>query len=274
MEMMPIAGGSLALVGLVMMVIAGVMLMRGNKRQVRVVIPTSTAGKMPPPQARPAPPPPSPAPKPEPPKVEQPKVEQPKMEPPPPPPAPPPTVPEQKADPRVSEEGTRIAMIPAPIPVAPPPPPAPPEEATVAQPLPTAPVPHEPAGEAPQATIAITPGDMEDFRTIVEQAAPKSFGVLVGISGGVEGRELRIDEEGFVIGRDQRTAQLVISDPRISKRHVWVGVRNDAVWAVDVGSTNGTYLNAPRSERITEAKLEDGDVLILSEDAARFQYRK
>jgi len=128
--------------------------------------------------------------------------------------------------------------------------------------------------EESQATTAISPDEMADFRRIVEAPPPKSYGHLVGISGVMEGREVKIDEEGFVIGRDQRTAQLVINDPRISKRHVWVGVREGEVWAVDVGSTNGTYVNVPRSERITEARLETGDVIILAEDAARFEYRR
>ena len=297
MEFIPIAGGALAFVGLVMMAVAAVMLARGNKRQVKVVIPTSTAAKMPPagagsnapPPAPPKPEPPRPAPpKPAPPTPEPPKAEVPKAPTPPPapkperpkppvvPPAPKPAPPVPAAeapapDPSVSEEGTRIAMIPPPEPVAPPPPPPAPEEPTVAVPIPKAP---EPAEEEPQSTIAISPGDMSDFRTVVEQAAPKSHGVLVGLSGGMEGRKVTIDEEGFVIGRDQRTAQLVISDPRISKRHVWIGVRDGEVWAIDVGSTNGTYLNVPKSDRITETKLTPGDTLILAEDAARFEYRK
>ena len=116
---------------------------------------------------------------------------------------------------------------------------------------------------------------MQDSRPVAEKAAPRSnYGSLFGIAGAAEGREARVDEEGFVMGRDLRTAQLVISDPRVSKRHVWIGVRNGEVWAIDVGSTNGTYLNVPKSERITEVKLNDGDVLILAEDAARFEYRK
>lgn len=284
MEMIPIAAAALAFIGLVMMVIAVVMYAKGGKRQVKVVIPTSTAGKMPPGPPAPqkvAPPPPPPAAKAEPPKAPPPPppvLEPPKVDvKPPAPPKPEPPAPVLNVDPNVSEEGTRIAMIPPPEPIAPPPlpPPPPPAEATIAQPLPTARIPLEPpAAEEPQSTMAISAGDMSDFRTIVEQAAPKSYGSLVGLSGGVQGREVRIDEEGFVIGRDQRAAQFVISDPRISKRHVWVGVRDGEVWAVDVGSTNGTYLNAPRSERITETKLQPGDVIILSEDAARFEYRK
>jgi len=273
MQMIPIAGAVLAVVGLVMMAIAAVMLFRGGKRQVKVVIPTSTAGKMPPPPAKPEPKAATPPP-PAPPGPEPVRPEAVKPPPPPPPPVPEPPTPEPTADPHISEEGTRIAMIPPPEPIAPSPAPPPPEEATIAQPLPTAPVPDEPADDAPQSTTAISADDMSDFRTVVEKATPKSYGSLVGISGGMQGREARIDEEGFVIGRDQRTAQLVISDPRISKRHVWVGVREGDVWAVDVGSTNGTYLNVPGSNRITETKLNPGDILILAEDAARFEYRK
>ena len=43
----------------------------------------------------------------------------------------------------------------------------------------------------------------------------------------------------------------------------------------DQGSRNGTFLNDPKSERITEAVLNPGDTVILGEsDVARFEYEK
>ncbi len=113
-----------------------------------------------------------------------------------------------------------------------------------------------------------------DGRTVVAAPAPRIGGMLVGTHGALSGREVTIDEEGFIIGRDQAMAQLVITDPRVSKKHVWVGVRNGEVWVVDKGSTNGTYLNKPGTPRISETMLNEGDSIIISEDVARFQYRK
>ncbi len=285
MEMIPIAGGALAALGLLMMAIGGIMVARGGKKQVKVDIPTSTPARAPlrplaakaeartsEPAIPKPPPPPSPGPEP-------PAATPPRSAPVIPPPPPVLQVPNEEADssaptrpgdqqvPEPSEEDTKVSMLPAPETAAPPPPPA--SEGS------TEPPDSEPTTEgdgAPQSTMAISPSDMQDLRTVVEHA-PKSYGSLLGLSGGMEGREVKVDEEGFVIGRDQRTAQLVVSDPRISKRHVWIGVREGKVWAIDVGSTNGCYLNDSRSERITEVVLENGDILILSEDAARFEYR-
>ena len=43
----------------------------------------------------------------------------------------------------------------------------------------------------------------------------------------------------------------------------------------DQSSRNGTFLNDPKSQRITENALSEGDIVILGEsDVARFEYRK
>jgi hypothetical protein len=124
-------------------------------------------------------------------------------------------------------------------PVAPPPPvPAPPRSTQASQPLPSA-----------------------------------GWGSLIGTSGPASGRTIPIDEKGFFIGRDAGSAQVVIMNPRISKRHVWIGVKGNAVVAIDQSSTNGTYLNK-LGARITETPLQPGDTIILADDAARFQYQR
>jgi pSer/pThr/pTyr-binding forkhead associated (FHA) protein len=43
---------------------------------------------------------------------------------------------------------------------------------------------------------------------------------------------------------------------------------------VDQDSRNGTFVNDPKSERVTEATLNAGDTVILGEsDVARFEYQ-
>lgn len=113
----------------------------------------------------------------------------------------------------------------------------------------------------------------EFAKATVAQARPGYYGKLVGVQGILEGREVPIDESGFFIGRDHTLSQLVLSDPRVSKKHCWVGVRGGDVWAIDQGSTNGTYVNKIDSGRITERRLERGDVVIISEDVSRFEFR-
>lgn len=99
-------------------------------------------------------------------------------------------------------------------------------------------------------------------------------GSLTCTAGPLVGQRFSIGAEGVYIGRDGSLSQVVIDDDRVSKRHVWVGPRGNKVTAVDQGSTNGTFLNAASSQRITEVFLNPGDTVILSEDVARFQFQR
>lgn len=105
--------------------------------------------------------------------------------------------------------------------------------------------------------------------------APMSYGTITFVSGALNGQKFDVLPDGACIGRDASSSQIVIADPRISKRHVWIGVRSGRVVIEDQSSRNGTFLNDPKSERITENALSDGDTVILGEsDVARFEYRK
>ncbi|MFP5246971.1 MAG: FHA domain-containing protein [Thermoanaerobaculia bacterium] len=95
-------------------------------------------------------------------------------------------------------------------------------------------------------------------------------GMLHCTSGPLEGQRFIIEDEGFDIGRDPALAKVVVPDSRVSKRHVRILPRDGKVWAIDEGSTNGTYL---REQRITEVQLKRGDTLILGDNAATFVYQ-
>ena len=115
-------------------------------------------------------------------------------------------------------------------------------------------------------TVAILPEN---------DTAPFNYGTITFVSGALSGQKFDVTPEGACIGRDSTSSQIVIADPRISKRHVWVGVRGNRVVIEDQSSRNGTFLNDPKSERITENALSEGDIVILGEsDVARFEYRK
>ncbi|HUP61412.1 MAG TPA: FHA domain-containing protein [Thermoanaerobaculia bacterium] len=98
------------------------------------------------------------------------------------------------------------------------------------------------------------------------------YGMLHCTSGPLEGQRFVIEEDGFYIGRDAALAKIVIPDSRVSKRHVRIVPRDGKVWAVDQGSTNGTFL-AGGGQRITEVQLKRGDTLILGDNAATFVYQ-
>lgn len=162
--------------------------------------------------------------------------------------------------------------------------------ATASKPLP-APVAYSPApspGKAPAAPPmppppAVSAADqartVDLSRTLAITAdgdtAPINHGSIKFVSGALSGQHFEIKAEGCSVGRDVTLSQIVIADPRISKRHVWIGVREGRVAISDQGSRNGTFLNDPKSARVTEAFLSPGDTVILGEsDVARFEYHR
>ena len=91
---------------------------------------------------------------------------------------------------------------------------------------------------------------------------PLAAAKLIFVSGPLQGQEFIIGQ-GLYIGRDRQRAQVVVTDPQVSGRHVWVGPVNGSIIARDQASTNGTYLNDRLTQRITETELHDADTLTL-----------
>lgn len=146
---------------------------------------------------------------------------------------------------------------PSPTPPPPPPPPMPP-------------IPHVAAGDEGMTvdlsrTVAITQ-DGDTFKV--------NYGSIKFVSGPLSGQKFDVRADGDFIGRDGGSSQIVIGDPRISKRHLWIGVRNGRVVIEDQNSRNGTFVNDPKSARVTETQLNAGDTVIMGEsDVARFEYQ-
>jgi pSer/pThr/pTyr-binding forkhead associated (FHA) protein len=99
------------------------------------------------------------------------------------------------------------------------------------------------------------------------------YGMLHCTAGPLEGQRFVVEEDGFYIGRDPVLSKVVVNDTRVSKRHVRILPRDGKVWAIDEGSTNGTYLASAPGNRITEVQLKRGDTLILGDNAAVFVYQ-
>jgi hypothetical protein len=119
--------------------------------------------------------------------------------------------------------------------------------------------------------------DFDPSRTVAitrENTVTISYGYIKFVSGVLSGEQFVVEPEGTYIGRESSLAQIVVADPRISKRHLWIGVKDGRVKIVDQDSRNGTFVNDPKSERVTEAVLNSGDTVILGEsDVARFEYQ-
>ena len=140
---------------------------------------------------------------------------------------------------------------------SPPPPPPPP------------PIPNIPAGDQGMTV------DLSRTVAITDDMFPVDHGSIAFVSGPLSGQEFQIKADGEFIGRDGGSSQIVIPDPRISKKHLWIGVRDGRVVIEDQNSRNGTFVNDPKTDRVTETSLSPGDVVILGEsDVARFEYRE
>ncbi|MBX7114144.1 MAG: GGDEF domain-containing protein [Myxococcaceae bacterium] len=79
---------------------------------------------------------------------------------------------------------------------------------------------------------------------------------LVQIHGPELGKKHVLDEDEFTIGRDVKN-NIVIDLDNVSRRHAKISNRSGRHFVVDLGSTNGTYLND--EEVLEETPLRSGD---------------
>jgi pSer/pThr/pTyr-binding forkhead associated (FHA) protein len=96
---------------------------------------------------------------------------------------------------------------------------------------------------------------------------PVPSGASITVTRGFyEGLEIAVDREWFVIGRG-RSADLVLSEPTISRAHAAIGYERGEFFVQDLGSTNGTGVNGQREPRTS---LQDGDQVQLGKLALKF----
>ncbi len=84
--------------------------------------------------------------------------------------------------------------------------------------------------------------------------------------------EQRLPDQGEVIGRDGRTAGVVLHGRRVSRRHCWIGPTDTGAWVVkDLDSTNGVFVNGQPVDG--QRTLVSHDVIGLGQSrAADFEF--
>ena len=92
--------------------------------------------------------------------------------------------------------------------------------------------------------------------SLKERIAVGGESCLVEIHGPELGKKYILDEEDFTIGRDVKN-NIVVDLDNVSRRHARITTKQGKSFVVDLGSTNGTYLND--EEVLEETLLRTGD---------------
>jgi hypothetical protein len=124
----------------------------------------------------------------------------------------------------------------------------------------------QPQGQPIAKTMAIGGGAPQQSGGIAPTAfGSLSIGNLTCTRGQLMGQRFALTATGIIVGRQPGVAHVLVNDHRASGKHVWIGVEQGRLVAIDQGTTNGTYINDVTRGRITKQELRDGDVVIVSE---------
>jgi pSer/pThr/pTyr-binding forkhead associated (FHA) protein len=85
-------------------------------------------------------------------------------------------------------------------------------------------------------------------------------------SGPDAGHSHRVDDHALRMGRSPDN-DVIFRDPATSGHHARLERRGDEFWVVDLGSTNGTFVNG---ESVQEKQLNHGDRLTIGQNAVHF----
>jgi hypothetical protein len=84
------------------------------------------------------------------------------------------------------------------------------------------------------------------------------------------GRQVEVDKDRFLLGRSKTQADLRLEDPNVSRQHAAIERVGSAWFIVDLGSTNGIFVNG---QRVARRALADGDVIVITSQEIRCSVR-
>lgn len=125
---------------------------------------------------------------------------------------------------------------------------------------PNAPRPAAPAGfNAPAAAQPRMPAP--------PQAAAPMGALLYAL---YEGQKYPINKDEFYIGRSNKSCDLIVKDPNVSRQHARVVRHQGQYWMVDMGSTNGIEF---QGQRVDRRPIGEGDVFRICDHDIVFTFR-
>ena len=120
----------------------------------------------------------------------------------------------------------------------------------------------------PQESFVLAP---EQARAAAREAPPAPAGRLVVLSSPSleQGRAFETGPVPLTIGRSADNEAALAGDDYASARHARIEARRDGVWLLDLGSTNGTWVNGERMDG--NRRLNEGDVVRIGQTELRFE---
>jgi ABC transport system ATP-binding/permease protein len=123
-----------------------------------------------------------------------------------------------------------------------------------------------PAWQAPAAVPPIVPETMAMPARPVPATGAGPQGELTIESGPDAGHSHRAGDHALRLGRSPDN-DVILRDPATSGHHARLERRGDQFWLVDLGSTNGTFVNG---ESIQEKQLNHGDRMTIGQNSVHF----
>lgn len=93
---------------------------------------------------------------------------------------------------------------------------------------------------------------------------------LVIVSGSEQGKHFKLHRQQNVFGRDQ-DADIVVADPKISRRHGVFTIYPDGIVLEDFNSTNGTFVDG---KRVAKHRLGPHDRIRVGDTYMRVDYKR
>jgi pSer/pThr/pTyr-binding forkhead associated (FHA) protein len=121
---------------------------------------------------------------------------------------------------------------------------------------------------APQESFILAPAQA---RGAAGPQAPSSPGRLVVVASPTlkVGQAFETGAVPLSIGRSAENVAALDGDDFASALHARVESQRDGVWILDLGSTNGTFVNGERMDG--RQRLRDGDVVRIGQTELRFE---
>lgn len=131
------------------------------------------------------------------------------------------------------------------------------------------------SGAPPRSMPAAPPSMQPGYpsRPAPQAAPPPQYPQASGIPvlyAVFEGQKYPIVKDEFYIGRSNKSCDLIVKDPNVSRQHARVVRHQGQYWMVDMGSTNGIEFQGTRVDR---KPIGEGDSFRICDHEIVFTYR-